>query len=324
MVVMCCLSLYGHVEHRAAVRGMCSCIGVVAMTEPAANDAYSRMLHEALLHLAERLDQVCSDVQRIDSSVTALAERVAQLPKPPPLPKRPCLETTGGTAGLTKRVLALEHGQRAVAAGARRALRKAVTAHRAVQDRSLGKPAAAEPCTWDLPGWLDGFLQQERAMSHLDGQVTMLASSLRMHTALAQRSVEGQRPGAATGKSLQEPSAATIRHQDRDVPELSPHRELALQEECSGRSWQRHGTHREPPTGRPESKEPSRDPTLIELIEEAVEEAEMEQLQKAAHDEASKLRKDLMRVGVTGHGAEAFRANVYEDPKVKAFLEPGR
>ena len=35
---------------------MCSCIGVVAMTEPAASDAYSRMLHEALLHLAERLE----------------------------------------------------------------------------------------------------------------------------------------------------------------------------------------------------------------------------------------------------------------------------
>lgn len=275
---------------------MCSCIGVVAMTEPAANDAYCRMLHEALLHLAERLDQVCSDVQRIDSSVTALAERVAQLPKPAPLPKRPCLETTGGTASLTKRVLALEHGQRAVAAGARRALRKAVTAHRAVQDRSLGKPAVADPCTWDLPGWLDGFLQQERAMSHLDGQVTMLASSLRMHTALAQRPVEGQRPGAPTAKFGQEPSAAIIRQQESDAQELSPHRELALQEECSGRFWQRHGMHREPPTGRPESKEPSRDPTLIELIEEAVEEAEMEQLQKAAHDEASKLRKDLMRV----------------------------
>ena len=31
---------------------MCSSIGVIAMTDPV--DAYSRMLHEALIHLGER------------------------------------------------------------------------------------------------------------------------------------------------------------------------------------------------------------------------------------------------------------------------------
>jgi len=258
---------------------MCSSIGVIAMTEP--TDAYSRMLHEALVHLGERLDTLGADVRRIDSSLSALHEHVekmsgrpdsaclekgARLPPKGSGPNGTPKSTASARGSWSKRLVALERGQRTLAAGTRRALRQALAAQRVVQDA----PAPVSQESWEVPGWLDNFLQQE--FHDLDGQVSRLSSSLQ--EAVTRETIP---PARSYPSGLH--SVRTAFHPCQSPQELHPMGQSYMAEK-----------------GVAAEKVDDRDQTLVELMEEAVEEAEMEQLHKAAREEAERLRKELVRV----------------------------
>jgi len=266
---------------------MCSSIGVIAMTEP--TDAYSRMLHEALVHLGERLDTLGADVRRIDSSLSALHEHVEKMPG---RPDSACLEKgarwppkNSGASGTpkstasaksgswSKRLVALERGQRTLAAGTRRALRQALAAQRVVQDA----PAPVSQESWEVPGWLDNFLQQE--FHDLDGQVSRLSSSLQ--EAVTRETI----PPARSYPSGLHSVRPSVKPFDGAPMHGCPQELHPMGESCYMAE-----------KGAAAEKVDDRDQTLVELMEEAVEEAEMEQLHKAAREEAERLRKELVRV----------------------------
>lgn len=273
---------------------MCSSIGVIAMTDPV--DAYSRMLHEALIHLGERLDQLGADVQRIDSTVTALTANLEKMPRSDVLQiekgQRVVSATSPPRQSWSKRLMALERGQRTLAAGTRRALRQALAAHRAVKEPRLSLSSGPVPLdqdsnvhaqpmhseTWEeFPHWLDSFLQRE--FNQLDGQVSKLTASV--HKGSFQDSCGGVPvANSSCPSSLQ--SFRPFRFKDEEKA-MSIH---APEEVFAQKSRRASGPL---PTL-------DRDPTLVELMEEAVEEAEMEQLHKAAREEAERLRKELVRV----------------------------
>mmetsp|Transcript_33667 Transcript_33667/g.53933 ORF Transcript_33667/g.53933 Transcript_33667/m.53933 type:complete len:292 (-) Transcript_33667:157-1032(-) len=280
---------------------MCSSIGVIAMTEP--TDAYSRMLHEALVHLGERLDSLGADVQRIDSSLATLTEQAEKMPKPESacqerggrLPQKGAVGTPNSTASargsVSKRIVALERGQRTLAAGTRRALRQALAAQRAVKESSAPVvPTSHE--SWEIPCWLDNFLQQE--FHQLDGQVSKLSASLQREAFTAENSpaprsyptsLHGIRPAIPReGVTIPVQEARTARRCVQE-PQCMPDPSWTA---ASGRAQ----AAQAPQT----SQAGDRDQTLVEMMEEAVEEAEMEQLHKAAREEAERLRKELSRV----------------------------
>eukprot|EP00434_Breviolum_minutum_P041168 symbB.v1.2.036619.t1/scaffold5211.1/size29781/2 len=175
----------------------------------------------------------------------------------------------------SKRLVALERGQRTLAAGTRRALRQALAAQRVVQDA----PAPVSQESWEVPGWLDNFLQQE--FHDLDGQVSRLSSSLQ--EAVTRETIPPARSYPSGLHSVR--------------PSVKPFDAAPMHGSCPQELH---------PMGRScymaekgvdmAEKVDDRDQTLVELMEEAVEEAEMEQLHKAAREEAERLRKELVRV----------------------------
>mmetsp|Transcript_69196 Transcript_69196/g.152737 ORF Transcript_69196/g.152737 Transcript_69196/m.152737 type:complete len:305 (-) Transcript_69196:130-1044(-) len=293
---------------------MCSSIGVIAMTEP--TDAYSRMLHEALVHLGERLDSLGADVLRIDSSLATLTEQAEKMPKPESacqekggrLPQKGAVGTPNSTASargsVSKRIVALERGQRTLAAGTRRALRQALAAQRAVKESSVPVVATSHE-SWEFPCWLDNFLQQE--FHQLDGQVSKLSTSLQREAREA-FPPENSRPAPRSSY----PTSLHSMRSDHNRPAIPregvtiPVQEArtatrCVQEpQCRPPSWTdaSGGAQGAQAPQAPQAPQAAgdRDQTLVEMMEEAVEEAEMEQLHKAAREEAERLRKELSRV----------------------------
>eukprot|EP00435_Cladocopium_sp_Y103_P047031 s396_g13.t1 len=254
------------------------------------------------------LDSLGADVQRIDSSLATLTEQAEKMPRPESacqekggrLPQKGAVGTPNSTASargsVSKRIVALERGQRTLAAGTRRALRQALAAQRAVKESSAPVVATSHE-SWEFPCWLDNFLQQE--FHELNGQVSKLSTSLQREAFPA----ENSRPAPPAPCR----SSPTSLHRSERRPAIpSEGVTIPVQEARTARCVQEPQCRPDPSwtasggdQGAQAPQAPQagdRDQTLVEMMEEAVEEAEMEQLHKAAREEAERLRKELSRV----------------------------
>eukprot|EP00931_Biecheleriopsis_adriatica_P047653 TRINITY_DN27486_c0_g1_i2.p1 TRINITY_DN27486_c0_g1~~TRINITY_DN27486_c0_g1_i2.p1 ORF type:complete len:291 (-),score=64.42 TRINITY_DN27486_c0_g1_i2:75-947(-) len=280
-----------------AASNVYSSIGVVTMTDSASSMAYGRMLHEAVMHLGDRLERLGEEVRGIDSRVTELTatvqrhtHRAEDALAPPPAASRSAVKGPASWgSSLAKRVAILEVGQKTVAAGARRALRRAIAAQRAAQDAAAALPLMSTP-------QMQARAVQEPIISGLDEQVSILKTHLHhgvqlashsdfwaMFTADACTSQPRSCPASSPGVSRFSPPLGGC-----SVSEASP--QATSLTSCDGAMESRHsrgsgaqgGVHGRgftSPGRRAPQPSPS-SPSLVELMEEAVEEAEMEQLQK--------------------------------------------
>lgn len=318
---------------RADTSTMYSSIGVVNMTESATSFANDRMLHEALLHFGDRLERLGDEVKTIETRVNELAELAQR--DPDCLSDVPCSTQLGGgrvarnktlcgygVGSLTRRVNALELGQKTVAAGARRALRRAMAAQRAIQEEgrrqlsheqsqnieiSLGR---LQPIfrqqeftnAKDPAARCSIFEVQEQKIADLDEKMALLTSQiLTGASATAEISVcSVAGPPRGSAQKFVPASSAFMWHREPGMDLLHETSAVSLRHEsCTTKDYACEIVstgHGDVSIGNSPRTPFQRSQSLVELMEEAVEEAEMEELHKAARAEAERLRKELRRV----------------------------
>eukprot|EP00930_Biecheleria_cincta_P061580 TRINITY_DN47146_c0_g1_i1.p1 TRINITY_DN47146_c0_g1~~TRINITY_DN47146_c0_g1_i1.p1 ORF type:complete len:330 (-),score=46.13 TRINITY_DN47146_c0_g1_i1:73-1062(-) len=318
---------------RAETSTMCSSIGVVNMTESAMSFANGRMFHEALLHFGDRLERLGDEVRNLETRVNELGELaqrdldcLSHVPSSTQLHGGRAARnkpTCGyGSSSLARRVTALESGQKTVAAGARRALRRAMTVQRSIQEEgmrqslrqqrqnaelSLGKLQSI--CSQqevtdanDPLAWCSNLEAQEQNLADLDEQVALLTSQLHIgESATAEVSVcSATGTAGASAQKFVPASSAFMWHQEPGMDLRHETSAVSLRHDsCTTRDYAcevvsvgRDDVGMGNSPGMPFRRSQS----LVELMEEAVEEAEMEELHKAAREEAERLRKELRRV----------------------------
>lgn len=220
------------------------------------------MIQEALGHLSHRMESLGDEVhlldQRLSEVLVFLGRNATTASVTPTLP--PSRDAEPGTK-VMKRIMALELGQRTVAAGARRALRKAMAAQRCVQER---RDPAKHPGKED-PWVASRLKQQESRIAHLDEQVKLLAAHLQ--EAFAEQVEQAFSASACKRQEATERSFSG-NMPGNDMPSMATASEAAIK----------------------------RGQSLHDIMQEALAEAETDALISEARREADRLRAELLRV----------------------------
>lgn len=142
------------------------------------------MFQESLGHMAERLTGLGDEVHLLDQRLSAilvfLGNNATATLNPSTKPESQIKIIA--SAALAKRVASLELGQRTVAAGTRRALRKAIAVQRSMQERRDSKIPNSFP---EVSQLASNLKEQGWRIDALDDQVNLLATHI--HGVFAER-----------------------------------------------------------------------------------------------------------------------------------------
>eukprot|EP00933_Yihiella_yeosuensis_P023204 TRINITY_DN18098_c2_g1_i1.p1 TRINITY_DN18098_c2_g1~~TRINITY_DN18098_c2_g1_i1.p1 ORF type:complete len:308 (+),score=63.22 TRINITY_DN18098_c2_g1_i1:47-970(+) len=277
---------------------MCTSIGVVAMTEASATIANSKMLHDAIIHLGEKLEGLSLEVRCLDSrmsELSACAQKGVNTSLASEAPEDTTLRRNSVNSH-GKRIAALEVGQRTIAAGTKRALRKAMATHRAVTF-TASSPGQVVTAAWTS------------RLEQLEEKVSLLMAKVEEGHLVTEKTLQPARvgispcphavPSFTTAETLRVPQAYGIRSSAESMrssaSEASARTHIPYVY-ISGAPAVTRGRSSGRTTSRKSGDALRRSQSLVDLMEEAVAEAEMEQLQVAARDEAARLRAELERV----------------------------